>query len=404
MNNNSEFYQVLFRGMRFGGGAPKSSYHYLKVLKDHGSHITVLSEPCEDAIAELYGNTFDKIFFEKNPTQLSNEHKYLKIYFQMLKEYFFIKKVKPDFVIILGHVNAFFYAQFCSKLNINNLILIAGGDLSNSSLFLTKTPTDHVICFSEENKDVLVDYLENDRITVISNRIQLKYVFDDLNSHYNFEKNSTLNILLTSRVSSDKYNSILAFIENINEVSDIIGTNISLTIAGDGDKFEDLKKAVANIKNPALNVILKGHVDDLLPEFEKAHLVVGKGRSVVEPIMMNRIGCVIGNDGKVEFCSKDNFDRLYHYNFSGRNLECDNPVECIKNFLIDLKMSDYNLSVITETSELVRKYYSSEFLEDKFMDVLNRLVPSERKTKHVSVLFLTLKLLWYKLKQRKVKH
>ena len=404
MNNKNEYSQVLFRGMNFSGGSPKSAYQYLNILKKYGSHITVFSEPCEDAVGELYNNSFDKVYFENNPFRLCNEYKLFELYCQIIKDYSYIKKTKPGFVIILGHVNAFFFAPICSRLNIKNLTLIAGGDISKSSFFMSHTPTDHVICFSEENKDVLVDYLDNDRITVISNRIQLKHIFDDLNTHYNFDENDTLNILLTSRVSSDKYNSILAFIENINEVSDIIGTSISLTIAGDGDKFGDLKKTVANIQNPALNIILKGHVDDLLPEFEKAHIVVGKGRSVIEPIMMNRIGCVIGDDGKVEFCSKENFDRLYHYNFSGRNLECDNPVECIEELLTKFRLSDYDLNSITETSELVRMYYSSEFLEDKFIDVLNRLVPSDKKTGHVSVLFLIVKLLWYKLKQRKVKH
>ena len=392
---------ILFRGMKFSGGAPRSAYEYLNVLKAEGHSVTAIVWDAEKNLKELYEKTFDRVISEKYIYEYYEKRKFISMYRAIKKEYSMLKKEKPDFVIVLGYFNMHFYGPLCRSCSIPSIMMIAGGDLSRTGAFLEKCLCDHIICFSEENNDILKLYFDEKRISVISNRINIKKIFDDKEKHYALQPSDTLNFLLTSRVSSDKYESIINFIKNIENIAND-KIKISLTVAGAGDCLEKLQNEVQSLTTPFLNIEIKGQVDDLLPEFEKAHIVVGKGRSVIEPIMMNRIGCVIGDDGKIELCTKDNFDRIYHYNYSGRNLCCDDSSLILKNLVDSIFNSTYNINHIEEYSKLVRQYYSVDFLPQKFLSVLADINVEEKKKKRVSVVVLILKILWYKLKQRKI--
>lgn len=387
---------IYFRGMNLSGGAPRSSFGYLDYLKKEGHRITVVACEKDKNLAELYKNSFDRFISAKYVYDYFAEKKFIDLYLLLKKEYEFLKKDRPDLVIILGYFNSFFYSRFCNSLGIPAVTLIAGGDLSTGTDFLKDCTCDHVICFSEENRDVLLKCVDDERITVISNRIQLKTVFDDAESHYNLTEDDCIDILFTSRVSGDKYDSIIHFIGLADKVADE-ERKINLAIAGDGDCFVKLKEYTESINNPYLTINLKGHVDNLVPEFEKAHIVVGKGRSVIEPIMMNRIGCVMGDDGKIEVCTTDNFENLYHYNFSGRNLNCDNPEAVLKNLIDSMISGTFDTEEMKTAADLTRKHYSSEHLAEKFNYVLDNLKCEKQRKKRVSVLLLVLKMIRIKV-------
>lgn len=391
--------KVLFRGIKFGGGAPKSSYQYLNILKKDGYAVHAFSQEVEESLKETYEQAFDRIYLKEYPGDLWDNRDFLGLYQLLFSEYKNLKKEKPDLVIILGYFNAFFYTRFCNSLGIPAITLIAGGDLSKGINLLKDCPCDHVICFSEENRDVLLSCIDDKKITVIANRIQLKTVFNDAEQHYNLSSEDSVNVLFTSRISSDKYDSVTGFISLADKASDN-KRKINLAIAGNGDCMDKLKEYVAGINNPCLNIELKGHVDNLIPEFEKAHIVVGKGRSVIEPIMMNRIGCVMGNDGKIEVCKTDNFEHLYHYNFSGRNLNCNNPEAVLEDLIDSILSGTFDTEEMKAAAEVTRKYYSSEYLADKFHYVLDNMECEKQRKKRVSVLWLVLKLFWIKLNDK----
>lgn len=391
--------KVLFRGIKFGGGAPKSSYHYLNILKKDGYVVHVFSQEVEESLKETYEYAFDKVSVKDYPGDLWDNRDFLGLYQLLFSEYKSLKKEKPDLVIILGHLNAFFYTCFCNSLGIPAITLIAGGDLSKGIYLLEGCPCDHIICFSEENRDVLCQCCDTEKITVISNRIMLEKLFYDSKTHYNLSNGSVTNILFTSRISSDKYDSITSFIALADKIADN-KRKINLAIAGNGDCMDKLKEYVAGINNPCLNIELMGHVDNLIPEFEKAHIVVGKGRSVIEPIMMNRIGCVMGNDGKIEVCKTYNFENLYHYNFSGRNLNCNNPEAVLEDLIDSILSGTFDTEEMKAAAEVTRKYYSSEYLADKFHFVLDNMKCEKQRKKRVSVLWLILKLFWIKLSDK----
>ncbi len=386
---------VLFRGMKLSGGAPRSAYEYLNVFKIEGHNITAVVCDSDRNLKELYERTFDRVILEKYAYEYFEKRNFIAMYHSIKNEYQRLKNEKPDLVIVLGYFNMHFYGYLCRSCSIPSIMMIAGGDLSKSDAFLEKCLCDHVICFSEENKDVLKQFFDIKNISVISNRIHIKKLFGDINTHYILKPNDTLNILLTSRVSDDKYDSIIGFIKTIDSIAGE-KRKISLSIAGAGNCFAKLQDDLQSIKNSYLNIEIKGHIDDLLPEFEKTHIVVGKGRSVLEPMMMNRIGCVIGDDGRLEVCTTENFDNLYHYNFSGRHLEKDDPQAELSGLIDSLIDGTFDFSDFEKTVELIRKNYSAEYLPDKLHKVLDSIEEPKKGFSFVSPLLLTLRYIWLK--------
>ncbi len=394
--------KVLLRSIVLSGGAPKSAFQYMNIFKQNGHHVTAILQENEGTLKNQYEQAFDRVVLERDFNDYIMRHDYFGLYRQLSKEYIALKASKPDIAFLLGHPNSHFYSRFCSSLNIPNVTIIAGGSLGKKgAVWMENNPCDHVICFSEENRDDLLSVIDDERITVISNRIKLKKQFDDLDRHYSFDSEKQINLLLTSRVSKDKYDSIVNFTNMANSIA-CPERKIVLTIAGGGDMLESLREHVESFNNPDFEVILKGHVDDLIPEFEKAHIVVGKGRSVIEPMMMGRAGCVIGDDGKLEVCSKENFERVYHYNFSGRQLVGDSPDAVLSELIDSILKCEYDVSTVKSFAELLKLHYSEEYLPEKLYSVLENMKPYPKKIKHISILSLMLNVFRLKLKQRKV--
>lgn len=393
---HGKYKNILFRGIYLSGGAPLSSYQYLNILKQDGHTVTIVFQEGKENYNKLYQETFDHVILDKYFGFYVDNHQFLSLYKALRNEYKALKANTPDLVICLGHLNGWFYSRFCSALQIPCVMFVAGGDLEDGRYLLKNSKFSCIICFSEENKDVLVDYNNEKQISVISNRIKAKKVFNDTETHYNFTSNQPIQILLTSRIDKDKYCSVEEFINLINSVA-AENRKISLVIAGDGNRFGDLKKYAENINNPHLNVDLVGHIDNLTPYFEKSHIVVGKGRSVLEPIMMNRVGCVIGDDGRIEVCTTKNFDNIYHYNFSGRNLQKENPEAELTGLIESLVDGSFDFADFKETVEIIDSHYSSEYLADKFYAVLDRIDTPQKTCRFVSPLMLFIKFIFLKI-------
>ena len=392
---NNSIKDVFFRGVYLTGGAPQSSYQYLDILKHDGYNLTVVFQEGEKKLCNLYQNNFDNMIFDNYFGFFSDSHKYFSLYKAVRKEFKLLKKNKPDLVIVLGHLSGWFYSRFCSALQIPCVMLVAGGNLESGRYLLKNSRFSSIICFSQENKKVLADYNNEEFISVISNRVNVKEKFSDSRSYYDFSEKKSVEILLTSRIDNDKYDSIANFIDTLNSVASE-NRKISLVIAGDGNSFEDLKKYAEGIGNTHLSIELAGHIDNLVPYFEKAHIVVGKGRSVLEPIMMNRIGCVIGDDGKIEVCTTKNFDNLYYYNFSGRNLQKDNPVAELTALIDSLVDGSFDFGDFESTVKQIDFCYSSEYLSEKFHTVLDSVEPPKKTKKCVSPLMLVVKYIFLK--------
>lgn len=390
--------KILFRGISLSGGAPKSVFQHLRILKQDGHHISVIIQGSEQYLKELYEAEFDSLTLMPDIVALFRNRRFSQLYRQLCREYKWLKADRPDLVIAFGCAYPFFYGRFCAELQIPCIQLVAGGDLTDNELYLKGGEWCHAIGFSEENREVLRKYTDDKNISVIPNRIALKARFDGMPEHLATACNG-INILLTSRIAGGKYDSITKFIDNLCCAADG-GVKINLTVAGGGEKLEALKKYVSGIGNPFVSVEIKGHLDNLLPEFEKAHLVVGKGRSVLEPVMMNRPGCVIGDDGKLEHCAPKNFERLYRHNFSGRGLECEDPVAVLKGVLDSLADNTVDIEETLCTAQLAREYYSAEYLREKLYDALDRADFRPEKKIHIPVFLRLLKFTLVRFMQK----
>ena len=390
--------RILYRGMSLGGGAPKSAYQYLRVFKQDGHRISVIMQEREQSLKELYEREFGSLTVMPNVVDLFEKRAFVQLYRQLCGEYKALKTNKPDLVLAFGTVYPFFYGRFCRELQIPCIQFIAGGDLAPTRLFLRKVEWCHSLCFSEENRDVLRGYIPDEHINVISNRIELKKQFNDLPEHISTAKNG-IRILLTSRISQDKYESVVGFVDNLCCAANV-NTPVTLAVAGGGDKLESLKKYVSDLENPFVSFEIKGHLDNLVPEFERAHLVVGRGRSVLEPIMMNRPGCVIGDNGSVELCTPENFDHLYHYNFSGRESQCDDPVAVLSRLLDSLLHNTLDVEKTLCAAQLAREQYSAEYLREKLYAALDSVEFKPERKFHIPVAVRLAKFALIRLMQK----
>lgn len=380
--------KCFVRQYRLSGGAPKSLFQYLLILKKKGYSIYNLAVTGEKAVQESYDSAFGATVLRNDFEFLWDNKRYWSAYKELQWEYKEIFIQKPDIVIVLGAVNAAFYSQICKKLGIPLIIVIAGGDLSPTQYLIKFWDYGHVICFSEENREIIKKFCLDDRIYVIANRIFINRKFDDLKTHYNI-KNTPINILIISRITEGKIESIFHFLKNIKTLTTI--GEINIKVAGGGDKLEELQRNISKYMSSTINISVLGHVVNLNPEYEWAHIVVGKGRSVIEPIMMNRIGAVIGDEGECLICNKNSFANLYHYNFAGRNLVQPDETNDLYQVIQNLRSNRFSLDTIVETANLVADFYSTEYLDKKLENVLSgiRISPNKNPNKvHLSWIFL----------------
>lgn len=395
--------KVLLRNIILSGGAPQSMLQYVKVLASNNYRIKVLAQLAEAEIEKQYRIYSDELIEKDDFQSLFYKKKIKKLYCQLKNEYKELKNSKPDLVLALGEINGYFYGAFCESLGIPIIIFLAGGDLAWQSFRFKTLRCKEYICFSKENEDLLKQCRnEDDRIHVISNRIMIKKQFDDIQEHYFTKKCDPVCILITSRIVDGKFDSINFFLKNLKEVASRVDFDIEVRIAGTGNREEDLRLILNKISKKNLNVSLLGHVDDLTEQFEWAHIAVGKGRSVLEPIMMNRVGCVIGDDGELEIPDECNLDRLYHYNFAGRNLVCGDPVDTLCD-LVQAIYNGYKIENILNISEKIRQLYSAEFLPEKFMRVVNNVEIPSKPRKKINILILIFYFYYIHLKKKLLK-
>lgn len=393
--------RVLLRNIRLSGGAPQSMLQYVKVLHAGKHQLKVIAQLEEKEIERQY-RQFSNDLQELDDIQgVFDQKMYLQLYHQLKAEYRILKQYRPDLVLALGEVNGYFYGAFCESLNIPIITFLAGGDLTWQSFRFSAVKCHHYICFSKENEELLVKCRHNaaDHIHVISNRIMLKGEYNDLAQHYSIAKDDSIHILITSRISSGKIDSVKYFLENLQKVAVDADFHIEVRIAGTGNKMDMLNSMIDQIQQKNLHVTALGHVDNLLEHFEWAHIAVGKGRSVLEPMMMNRVGCVIGDRGDLEIPDAHNLERLYHYNFAGRHLVCDDPCAAMRKLLIAV-YNGYDTDAICNVAKQIRQLYSAEYLPEKFLGVVNEMEPSNRPEKKANIAWLLFRFCYQHLKKK----
>lgn len=356
--------RILVKIMGFGGGAPLSLLQYVKYWKKRGNEVCVLGK---------YSGM--ECLFEDEGIQTVNippflKNKPLKTLISMNLTMRFIKKFKPDVMVWWTEDEAIFGKIISEKLGIATAYVFAGGKmLSYIAKILNPRP---VLVFSIENKkDLLKQGYNQDRVYQISNRIEY-----DQSGGYEKLKNSKgiVKVLLTSRINDVLYGSILTALSIIKRYA-LKHNNVSLTILGKGTKEKELCNLVEEINNEIGRevIVYKGFVTDIKRYINDSTVAMGRGRSVIEPIMYGSVGIIIDEDERFCVCTEETYQNIADNNFSGRNLQVINSYEEVECLLNDLMSGEIEKKITN--FELMRKKvlsdYCIEYGYDKIQKYLN---------------------------------
>lgn len=397
--------KCIIRQYGFGGGAPRSILQHIKVLKQLSyDHIVCMSGNTDDQLKADFEEEVNQLIIRTCPAELCWAKKYVSAFREYLWEYRYIKNNSPDLVIVLGQLNGALYSDICKKLGIPLIVYIAGGTIDEHDPCFDFWHNCEVICFSLENADMITKHFSAAHTNVISNRISVHDRFEDVEEHY-LSLNPIVNVLIVSRLDQQKIQSIFSA---LNVLAKCSGNDlqINVRIAGRGVCQEELNTFCESLQSDCLKIQMLGQVHDLTEHFRWAHVIAGKGRSVIEPIMMNRIGCIIGDDGKIEFCSKDSFENLYHYNFSGRELRNADACSEMNEMLIKIRNGHISKDFVMDNAEMTIQRYAAEFLPQKLEQVLAKLPPkfqSDKKVHHIiNYIRLVAKYMFFDLFHKRV--
>jgi hypothetical protein len=276
----------------------------------------------------------------------------------------------------------FLCAKLAKILQIEILPIIPGGELKNEFV-IAQIPDIDIICFSEENKEALIKSGHSiQKVHAIANRIDSKEDLEWITFYEDLKSDAAIRLLLVSRLDKGKLNSIEYVIELIQLLIEK-GCNIELRIAGDGAGLETVKMIAQDINSKFNQSVIHvlGHVVDIEKEILNAHIVFGKGRSVIEPLMKNRIGIVIGEDKRCSVCNTKSFDNLYYYNFSGRNIKYPIDNQGIFDLIKQIRNHKLEYKNYYEFFNKVRGKYHTAYLNDQIQPILDNV---QRRVKNIS--------------------
>lgn len=194
----------------------------------------------------------------------------------------------------------------------------------------------------------------NNNHILIANRVQVdpKYFHNEKYEHILKRKN----IYLISRLDYDKSIPLINSISILKKLS----KRYTIFILGDGEYKKEFEKLL-NDNN--INAKFEGMVNNPLKYVEDCALVLGMGRSIIEFILNGYPTILVGYDGSIDLFSKENTEKAFLTNFSGR--EIFNSFDFNKLDENDLKKSDI--------LEFMNYQYNIDFFERKFSLILNDL-------------------------------
>lgn len=348
--------KILINLGRFNGGAPLSILEYGKIAKKNGHDVIAVGEykSVENKYWDANIKTYNVPFFAT--------HKLLTNFKSLILLSKLIKEERPDLIhatsygIIPSKYLGLFYG-------IPVIYSIAGGQITGKTHF----EGDKLIVYSQENKDdLLSEGYEEDQIQVISNRLSLDNIEDaDLCIYDSPEE---LKLLLISRLD-------LGVIKSVSNIIDIVDKfayehdKLTLDIIGDGEfKYKITEMAnFVNDNHKRCIVKVHGFVDKPIMFIKESHIVFGKGRSIIEAVLNDRISFVIGEDKKISLCTVDTLNNLYKYNFSGRNISNASTIKEVNDIITEVKNCRYDNRKLKEISNRVDKLYNIKYAESKIV-------------------------------------
>ncbi len=182
---------------------------------------------------------------------------------------------------------------------------------------------------------------------------------------YHWREKPPYNILLVSRLDSDRINMVRDIIYAVNQMPDY-----RLIIVGGGMDY--LLKSICN-----QNIIFAGQQLDTEEFYQQADLVIGSGRSAVEGMAYCRPVVICGLRGLGGLITPENYERFRNMMFSGRykgKLHERIPVQgLIASILAAQKCSNLN-DYIHENYNSVNRDFGLNRVANKFESVVHEVV------------------------------
>lgn len=360
---------ILIKAINYNGGAPRSLIEYSKVLINEGHRVYMLANKGKKDLEAQCSENGIGILYSKSFTEIVQKRNYAAILGYLWRVDNIIRSNKIDLILAAGASEIFFCSYAARARGIRIIGIIPGGDLHinrQMKMFAGKWRCEYIICFSEENRNALIENGINEKkIRVISNRISLQ---SDINwqQHYGRMHNEVI-LLIASRLAHEKIQSIYHLMQ-ITERLIKDGKNVTLRIAGDGPEKNELQHHADNL-NKRLGgtyVQLLGYIENIYEEICKGDIIFGKGRSAIEPLLIHRISSVIGENQTFALCRGDNFNNLRSYNFSGRGISEPNSYEQLATIIQGIQKGEIDLTLYNSAMELAAKEYDAKYLKEKF--------------------------------------
>ncbi len=172
-----------------------------------------------------------------------------------------------------------------------------------------------IITIKEEAKNKLIErfHVPGEKIEIIYNSINYEMV-DYIRKE---EKNQKTRILLVSRLSNDKKDSLYNGINLFKAYKSRI-KEANLMIIGSGEMQSELEEYIKN--NNIKDVEFKGPSSNVLEYINNADIVLGLGRCILEAIAMKRLTIILGHKELKGIVTPDNVQSACQGNFAGDNL------------------------------------------------------------------------------------
>ncbi len=382
--------KIFFKVMSFSGGAPLSMLEYIKLLKQAGNEIFVSGKysNCEGRFIEE-----GIIPFNLPPFDIHQPIRNLKVYWMLTNE---LKKIEPDFLVFWTGYESIFGKLVSRYFGLPALYVYVGGEMVS---YMRQVMRDeHILVFSEENRSELIAQGYNSsRIDVVTNRLSIKPVETKDQCHLHLNQGETLKLLLPSRLDSSKIASIQLTIEIAERLYRTFGNLLQLDIAGDGECYNQVKQMAsqANLRAGGEFVYVLGYVNNMKPLFLQAHIVFGKGRSVIEPLMMGRLGIVVGEDRKMSLCTNDTILNLAKFNFSGRSITNHLEYKELESIVEALIAGTYDFTKNTATSAQVQLMYDIRYAGKHIETIIAKRIEEQKELKQKKKLRLIIGVVEY---------
>lgn len=192
----------------------------------------------------------------------------------------------------------------------------------------------------EEHQSIF--HIDDNKYKVINNSLDFSKYPDKKVKKNNKELTK---LLLFGRISELKRQSIYTAVDFYNYCKKI-NKNTSLTVVGDGEIFDEIKE-----KYKDTDIVFKGAVADMKPEINKADILLGVDRCMLEAVASKKPAVVCGYNNNVVFITPKKIKKMVEENFGGYSFK-DDKAELFKYTKDDLT------KIIEENYQYVKKRLS----------------------------------------------